>query len=88
MSTRSIPVTPGWPEPAAISTLSATPCPCCDSYAPPEDRGGRRVCPDCGYPTAEAAASEAPDLRLFDEVGILDDAGWQQLLALADQEVG
>ncbi|CAG0934277.1 hypothetical protein PLCT1_02661 [Planctomycetaceae bacterium] len=66
--------------------ISTGPCPCCDSYAPPEDRGGRQVCPDCGYPRAEAPMVEASDWLMSGEVTSLDEAGWQQLLAWAERE--
>ena len=67
-------------------SISVTPCPCCESYAPPEARDGPHVCPDCGYPRAEAPMIDASDWLMSGEAASLDEAGWQQLLAWAERE--
>ena len=68
------------------NSIPLEPCPCCESYAPPEDRGGQHVCPDCGYPRAEIPRVEVSDFEMSGEVTPLDEAGWQQLLAWAERE--
>ncbi len=67
-------------------SITLEPCPCCESYAPPEDRGGQHVCPDCGYPRTEVPMLEASDWLMSGEAAPLDEAGWQQLLAWAEWE--
>jgi hypothetical protein len=66
-------------------SITLEPCPCCESYAPPEDRDGQHVCPDCGYPRAEVPMSDPSDRLPSGEVAPLDEAGWQQLLAWAER---
>ncbi len=80
----NIPVHTEITDPQEVAIISA-PCPYCGTHEEPEDRDGVWSCPNCGYPyTPELLMVEEWEVLLAEQADQLDEAGWEHLLAQAE----